>query len=63
MLCSNSVDMQRLLENKTAVDSSTVLLIMCVREKKSIVGSSIDLGTEYRRLDARLRVCVCVCTC
>lgn len=55
--------MQRLLENKTAVDSSTVLLIMCVREKKSIVGSSIDLGTEYCRLDACLRVCVCVYMC
>lgn len=35
LMWTNSVNMQRLLENKTAVDSSTVLLIMCECERES----------------------------
>ena len=70
LMWTNSVNMQRLLENKTAVDSSTVLLIMCEYDgeqegergeqnmRGSIVGSSIGLGTEYC-----MCVCVCVCVC
>lgn len=35
LMWTNSVNMQHLLENKTAVDSSTVLLIMCEDERES----------------------------